>query len=332
MKLAHQQLEQHLSKNLAPIYIVSSDELLLVQETVESIRQAGIKAGFTERALISADPGADWSQALHANTHSMSLFSSKQVIELSLHNAKFTAATTKALQAYANKPQDDIVLIVRTNKVDSKTEKSAWFQALEKKSVFISIWPIPAAQLPQWILQRAKKLGVTLSKDGADMLAHQVEGNLLAAAQEIEKLYLLQLNPLKDKNIQKETSTDNARFNVFDLVESSLSGNNSRSLRILHSLAEEDTEPTLILWALTREVRMLTDMLAQTKQGASLVSLFNKFHIFEKRQANVRAFIQRNTTEKCWNLLAQAARVDQSIKGVQTGNVWDELEKMILML
>ncbi len=332
MKLAYQQLEQHLNKNIAPIYIVSSDELLLVQDTAELIRNAAYRAGYSERTLITVDSGTEWIKTFHTSTQSMSLFAAKQIIELNMHHTKFSANTTKALQEYAANPQQDIVLLIRTNKVDGKTEKSAWFQALEKKSVFISIWPISTVQLPQWIMQRAKKSGISLTKNTADLLAAQSEGNLLAAAQEIEKLYLLQLSGTDESSLNSalHADTDQAHFDVFDLVESVLAGNTSRSCRILRNLAAEDTEPTLILWALAREFRMLADMQTQIKQGATISSLFSKFHIFEKRQSSVRAFLQRHTLNSCWKLLLQAAQVDRIIKGAETGNIWDELERLVI--
>lgn len=328
MKLTLQQLETNLTKNLAPIYIISSDELLLVQETAELIRHAALKQGFSDRILISADAGLEWGNALYSNTHSMSLFASKQIIELNMHQTKFNATTTKALQEYAVKPSQDTLLIIRTDKVDAKTEKSAWFQGLEKASVFVPIWPISAMQLPQWILQRANKIGLKLTKDAADFIANQVEGNLLAASQEIEKLNLLQTGNVINKTTLEESITDNARYTVFHLVESLLAGQQARSLRILKHLAAEDTEPTLVLWALTREYRTMAEIMRQLKQGASFSQLCTKFQIYEKRQAAVRAFLQRNTIEKCWDFLLKAATVDRMIKGAEKGNVWDELERL----
>lgn len=337
MKISLQQLESQLTKNIAPIYLVSSDELLLVQETVDLIEKAAKNAGFTERTLIAAESNSDWGQSLYSSTHCMSLFAAKQLVELNLHHTKFSANTTKALQEYASNPPTDAVLIIRTNKVDGKTEKSAWFQALEKKSVFISLWPIPAAQLPQWISQRAKKQGMTLSKDSAELIANQVEGNLLAAAQEIEKLFLYELSNTEKKSstsslsVLKDVQNDNARFNVFDLVDSVLAENHKRSLRILNNLAAEDTEPTLILWALTREMRTLTEIIRQIKKGISLATLFNQLHVFEKRQALIRNFVQRHTYEQCTEWLLKSAAIDRIIKGVEKGSVWDEFEKLILM-
>lgn len=330
MKLAAQQLETHLAKNLASIYIISSDEILLVQEAAELIRHAAKKNGYTERTLISADSSSDWSKTLYSNTHSMSLFSTKQIIELNMHNAKFGANTTKALQEYAEKPSQDTILIIRTNKVDGKTEKSAWFKSLEQKSIFIPIWPISISQLPQWILQRATRLGLKLTRDAAELIANKVEGNLLAASQEIEKMNLMVEGTIVNKEMVENTLSDNARFDVFNLVDSVLAGTHARSLRILNNLAAEDTEPTLILWALTREFRTLADMMKQMKQGATFSSLCSKFHIYEKRQPNVRAFMQRQSIEKCWDLLLKAAAVDRTIKGAESGNTWDLLENLVL--
>ncbi len=330
MKIAHQQLEQQLTKNLASIYLLSSDELLLVEEARDAICKVAREHDYTEKISITADSSADWSNALYTEAQSISLFASKKIIELNMHHIKFTANNTKPLQEYVKAPTQDTLLIIRTNKVDGKTEKSAWFQALEKNSVYLPIWPIASNQLPQWILQRAKKTGLNLTKNTVDFIAEQAEGNLLAAAQEIEKMYLLYgFEQQKQQNTSNEFVSNNTRFDVFDLVESTLSGNKSRSLRILQSLAEEDTEPTLILWALTREFRTMADIMLQLNQGAQLSALFNKYNIFEKRQASVKHFLKQQNQQSCWGLLTQAAAIDRVIKGAEIGNVWDEFEKLV---
>lgn len=327
MKLTLQQLDSHLKQSLAFIYIVSSDEFLLVQEAVESIRKAAIQQDFKDRTLISGD-SSDWAKTLYSSTHSISLFSAKQFIELNMHNAKFNATSTKALQDYAEQPTQNTLLLVRTNKIDNKTEKSNWFQSLEKKCIYVPLWPISLAQLPQWILQRAEKKGLTLSKDTAQLIANRTEGNLLAAAQEIEKLILYKLSASSLNDI--DFFSDNTRFDVFNLIDSMLAGNKTRSLHILNNLSAENTEPTLILWALTREFRIMAEIMKQLKQGSAFTSLCSKFQIYEKRQPHVRAFIQRNTVEKCWDLLLKTAQIDRVIKGLEIGNVWDDFEKMVV--
>ena len=330
MKLPFQQLEAHLTKNLAPLYIVSGDEPLLVQEAIDLIREAANKSGFTERTRIQVE--SDWGNQLYANTQSFSLFATKRLLELDLTNVKLNAATSKTLQEVAQQLSSDTLLLIRIHKLDSKVEKNAWFQALEKKGAVIAIWPIPIDQLPQWIMQRAKKIKLNITKPAAEILATQVEGNLLAAAQEIEKLALLQTGDIIDAKTIENTVTDNAHFDIFTLVDCALSGNHKRSLRILENLCAEDTEPVLVLWALTREIRMLADIAKQTKQGHPLSSLFAKFRIWEKRQPSVRAFLQRQSQQTCWGLLAQAAQIDRMIKGAEKGNVWDSLQRLVLSL
>lgn len=332
MKLPFPQLEQHVTKKLAPLYLISGDETLLVQEAADIIRQAANQAGFAERVRITVDTGTDWGNHLFSNSQSLSLFASKRLLDVDLTNAKLTAANTKILQEVAEQLSDDTILLIRTHKLDSKTEKSAWFQTLDKVGVTIPIWPIPIEQLPQWIMQRAKKLGLTIAKPAADMLASQVEGNLLAASQELEKLSLLQIDGTITTETIETAVSDNAHFDIFILVDSALSGNRKRSLRILENLHAEDTEPTLILWALTREIRTLADIAKQTKQGSTLSSLFAKYRIWEKRQANVRAFLQRNSLQKCWELLKDAAQIDRMIKGAETGNVWDGFQSLLLKM
>lgn len=354
MKLNAQQLAAHLSKNLAPIYIVSGDEPLLTQEALDLIRDAAIRAGFSERVRISVESGTDWGNLFYAHAQSFSLFSAKRILELDLTTVKLNAAASKILQEYAQKPPEDALLLIRANKLDSKTEQSQWYKALDKNSVIIPIWPIPIEQLPAWITQRAKKINLNITKGAAELLAELVEGNLLAAAQELEKLSLLQPGSAQasvteshtlaqntqgklanssgmiDQQTIENAIIDNAHFDIFTLVDSALAGNCQRSLRILDNLAAEDVEPTLILWAFAREIRTLADMAKQIQQGISLASLFPKYRIWEKRQSPVRAFLQRHKLESCWKLQAHAANIDRIIKGAEIGNVWDALRQFIL--
>lgn len=332
MKLAYHQLEQHLAKKLAPIYVVSGDEILLVDEACHLIRAAARKNGFNERVSITIEPGTDWGKLLYAEAHSFSLFSTKRIVELHLAAAKPNNEANKILKDIAANPLPDTILLICTNKLDSKTEQTSWFKALDKAGMTIPIWPIALEQLPAWILQRAKKLNLNLTNDAAKFLAEQVEGNLLAAAQEIEKLSLLSITTAIDLSTLQKIISDNAHFDIFSLVDCALSGNNKRCLRILDNLKAENTEPLLILWALTRELRTLADIAKQIKQGSQLPALFSKFRIWEKRQANFRRFLQHHTEEDCWKLLSQGAQIDRIIKGLKVGNVWDELQQLTLKI
>jgi DNA polymerase-3 subunit delta len=336
MKLNLQQLETHLAKNLNPKnlngpYLVCGDEALLVQEAMDLIRTTAKKSGFSERTRIAADTQPDWGNLLFSQSQSLSLFSEKRLIELDLSNIKFSAANTKILQETISQLSPDILLLVRTQKLDSKTEQTVWFKTMEKSAVFIPVWPIPIEQLPQWIMQRAKKFQLTFSKIAADRLAECVEGNLLAAAQEIEKLALLHTGNI-DIDIIENTLTDHAHFDIFALIDSVLLGNKKRSLRILDNLAAEDTEPAIILWAFTRELRTLSEMFKQKIQGVSLPQIFSQFRVWEKRQPVVRAFLQRHSQQKCWDCLSDSAAIDCMIKGAEKGNIWNDFQKLILKM
>lgn len=330
MKLALQQLEQHVAKQLAPIYLISGDEILLVQEAVDLLRHSAQKKGFSERMRISAESGADWGKLLYANAHSLSLFSEQRILELDLRGAKINQANSEILQSYAHSPAFNTLLIMYSNKLDAKVEQSKWYKAIDKNGIVIPVWPIVAAQLPQWIMQRAKKSQLALTNQAAALLAQQVEGNLLAASQEIEKLCLLQSKNTIDDKALEEMISNHAHFDIFNLVDSVLSGDGKRSLHILQNLLAEDTEPTLIIWALTRELNIMAEINQQVRQGKPLPSLFSQFRIWEKRQPSVRAFLKRCTSSHCWDFLLHAAQVDRVIKGAESGNIQNELERLVL--
>ncbi len=330
MKLPYQQLEQHLAKQLASIYLVCGDELLLVQETVDLIRSKAQKIGFSERLRIPVEAGNDWGKLLYANAHSLSLFAEQRILELDLRGVKLNQANNEILTSYAENPVPHTLLLISIGKLDQKTEQSRWYKSIDKKGIVIPIWPVTAEQLPQWIMQRAKKANLLLSQKAALWLAGCVEGNLLAAAQEIEKLCLLQPEGTLDEEALENIVMNHAQFDVFNLVDSLLVGNSKRALAILKNLFAEDTEPTLILWAITRELRTMAELLKQTQQGVALSSLFSQFRIWEKRQPSVRAFLKRTTVARCWEWLLHAAKIDRIIKGAEMGHIQNELECLVL--
>lgn len=331
MKLSHPQLAQHLTKNLAPLYFIHGDESLLVQEAVAAIRTAAHAAGFTERVNLIAE-GNEWGKLIYESTHDLSLFGDKKVIEFNLNHVKLNVANTTFLKEYAENPLNHTVLIIFSGKLDSKIEKNAWYQAIDKIGMTLPIWPIPAEQLPQWLMQRAKKLHLNLTRECAEYMTSHVEGHLLAAAQELEKLSLLKPSGTIDLQMIESIMTDQTRFDIFQLVDNTLQGNSHRALHILKNLVNEEIEPTLILWAITRELRTLATIQKKLKQGASLGSLFGQFRIWEKRQPAVRAFLQRHSEEHCWYFLTNSAKIDRVIKGVEPGNIWDEFTTLLLQI
>lgn len=328
MKCAHySQFFQLITKSLTPVYLISGNEILLIEEAVQAVRRMAQKQGY-ERTLIEAE-GTDWEQALYAHIHSFSLFANKKLIELNLRLLKLNAAQGKILEAYLNNIPADTILLIVASKLEPQQEKSKWYQAIEKVGTLLTCWPITPDQLPLWIIDRAKQYQLSIDKPTAEYLAQRVEGNLLAAAQEIEKLSLLQTETLDIPTIEQCT-LDDARFDIFNLLDSALLGETTRCIRILETLFNSAVEPILMLWVLTRELRMLATMKRNLLRGEKLFQIFKQFHIWEKKKLSLRVYLERHTLQNIRKCLIHAAKIDRILKGVEPGNVQNELKILTL--
>ena len=258
MKLNPAQLNKHLQGSLTPIYVVSGDEALLCQEACDAIRAATRQQGFGERQVFNAENNFDWGQLLQAGA-SLSLFAEKRLLELRIPNGKPGDKGAAALLEYLARPAEDTVLLISLPKLDGSTQKTKWAKALidGAQTQFLQIWPVDAAQLPQWIRQRLAQAGLSASQEAVEMIAARVEGNLLAAAQEIEKLKLLAEGGQVDADTVLAAVADSARYDVFGLIDAALAGEAAHALRMLEGLRGEGVEPPVILWALAREIRLL---------------------------------------------------------------------------
>jgi DNA polymerase-3 subunit delta len=336
MKLAYPQLEQHLKKNLASVYVINSDELLLVQEAIKAIQDAAKLAGFTEYHSITPEPRCDLASLLYTDTRTISLFANKKIIILHLHQHKLTSIQGKLLADYAAKSVQDTILIIHTGKLDTKTMRAAWCLAIERTSIILAITSILAEQLPAWLIQRAKQVEMQLTPAAAKLLARLTENNSLAAGQAIEKLNLLYAGKIVDEEAIKTCISDTAHFDIFNLVDNAIQGNAADSLRILRHLIEEGIEPILILWALVREIRLLAELRSALKKELNpekaFAILFEKHRVWGKRQLHFKNHLKNHTQIHYWQLLTQAARVDRVIKGVEKGKIEDELEKIMILL
>lgn len=329
VRLRAEQLSSHVGRSLAPVYLVTGDEPLQVGEACDLIRAAVRAQGPAERILFQAATGFDWS-ALTACVQHMSLFSERKLIELRLPTGKPGEAGAAALVHYAAQPASDTVLLVICPKLDAATQKSKWVSALDAAGVLVQIWPVEARQLPEWISRRLATRGLKADKEAIALLAERVEGNLLACAQDIEKLYLLHGDGQVDAAAVAEAVADNARFDVYALVDSALAGDAARSTRILDGLRAEGVEPVLVLWALAREVRALSRMAYDCSQGAAVDQVLASHRVWEKRKALVRAGLMRHKVRVWQHLLLLAARIERISKGAHAGNAWDELLKLAL--
>jgi len=329
MNLRPEQLENHLKNNLASIYLVSGDEPILVQESCAAIRQGAKESGFNECVSFQADKSFDWQNLLQA-ANTLSLFSEKSLLKLQLPTGKPGDKGGKALQAYVQNPPPDKLLLIITNKLDAATQKTKWYKAIAAAGVIVQIWPINMAKLPAWIGARMQQRGLTADKEGLQLLAEYTEGNLLSAVQEIEKLHLLYGECTLTLEQIITAVVDNARFSIFDLVDNTLQGEFTKSIRILTSLKNEKTEPTLILWALARELRTLITMAQQLEQGKSIETVMQR--VWQQRKPYIKRALQQHKTRALQHMLRQCAAIDRTIKGAKPGNIWIELDKLCLRL
>jgi DNA polymerase III subunit delta len=331
MKLSYAQLGPHLASTLSPVYIVSGDELLLKLEAVQMIRKAAKRVGYSERTRLLPEAGFDWEQ-LYTLLYSGSLLAEKRLIELDCRDALPNKTAAAILETYGKTPSPHHLLLIDIGKIDDKIAKSAWYKALEKIGMVVTIWPLAREQLPQWIMQRAKKYKLTLTPAAAHLLSDYIEGNLVAAAQALEKIYLLKPDAPVDIDLIQALITNESHFTVFDFIESLIAGDKARTLAILDSLKDEGTEPVLILWGITREIRLLLELTKERNLGQPYDKLFQKHRIFARRQAGIRRFLNAFSSEDQWHFLRHAAHLDQVIKGATPGNIWDDLQLFCLRM
>lgn len=331
MKLRVEQLANHLDTSLAAVYFISGDEPFQVDEACQMIRHQCEQQGYSERELFHVDKSFDWQQ-LQAAAGALSLFAQQRIIELRLPTAKPGTDGAKALVAYTEQLPEDTVLLLVAGKLDSSQTRSKWFKALEQAGVVVQVWPIEKAQLPRWVHQRMQLRDMQPTDGALTMLVDRVEGNLLAADQELEKLRLLHGEGSIDEQQVAAAVSDSARFDVFGLVDAALAGDAQRSSRILYGLMAEGIEAVVVLWALAREIRSLHAMAAAIQQGQSLDSVMGQYRVWEKRKPQVRAALQRYPAKRWQGLLWQAGEIDKMIKGLSAGKAWDELLQLTLKI
>ena len=332
MKFASDQLAGHLKKSMAPVYLVSGDEIVAVNEAMQAIRYKAHTLGFVERRQFVYERGFDWEQ-IFFEANSLSLFAEKKLIEIRLTTSKIGDSGSKAIQTICRSMlNDDVLFVVVSEKLDASTQRAKWVKAIEGAGVWAQVWPIDAKNLPRWIQQRAAAKGLELSVQAVQMISERVEGNPLAAVQELEKLWLANgAGRVDDQQVQNSV-TDSARFNVYALVDSCLEGNVARAVHILNGLFAEGIDPVLILWALSRDIRMLADLACSAQQGRNVEMLFNKYRIWEKRKPLVRNALRRHTQKTWFLMLENCGKIDLAIKGFSPDNVRDMLMQLCVLL
>jgi len=329
VKINARELGAQLGRRLESIYLVTGDEPLLVAEAAEEIRAVARKAGFEQRDLFVIERGFKWPD-LEADADSLSLFAAKVVLELRMASPRPGEAGGKALERLANAANPDRLTLVVTTKLDASAARSRWVKAIEKAGAVVQVWPIERAQLPAWIAQRAGALGLKPTRAATELLADRVEGNLLAADQELKKLAMLAEDPRIDEARILAAVENSARYDVFRLVDAMLAGNARRAFAVLAGLEAEGVEPVLVAWALSRELTLLSRLHAAFGRGAKPASVFAKHGVWPRRQALVRGALSHYPPREVARLLRSAVVVDRIVKGMQPGSPWQALTGLLL--
>jgi len=331
MKLGFHEVNRHLQNNLLPVYIVSGDEPLQHGEACDLIRRIAREKGYADRKILDVDTHFDWNE-LTAEANSMSLFAEQRIIDLRIANGKPGREGAKALAEYCDYLPQDTLLLISLPKLDQQQQKSKWFKALEQAGAFIQVWPITDNRLPPWIEERMRKRGLTPDKDVVQMLAERIEGNLLAAAQEIEKLLLIHGPGIINAAQLAASVADSARFDVFDLTDAALLGNTTRCIRILQGLQDEGTPSAVVLWAISREIRQLQQIAYLQETGTHINAAMQKFRIWDKRKPVIGKALQRHKLSAWQQLLIDCETADRAVKGQLRQDPWLLIEQICLSM
>jgi len=317
-------------KQLAPVYFVTGDEPLQQGEVADAIRLAAKKTGYATREVFAVETGFEWGE-LAVAADSMSLFADKKVIDLRLPSGKPGTEGAKALIAYCQRLPDDTLLLITAPKMTAATLKTKWCQALDQAGVIVQVWPLDGSALIQWLQRRAQKRGLQIEQDGIKLLASRIEGNLLAAAQEIEKLYILYgVSPISKQAVEQVVA-DSARFDVFKLTDCVLAGRINRAIKILNGLKAEGIAAPVVVWALAREVRMLINIKLAIKQGQNKEAVFKSYRLWDKRKQVVNSAQSRLDMKSLQQALLLCSTTDRQIKGREQGDYWETLLSLCLL-
>ena len=333
MQLTSGQLPAHLEGPLSPLYVLHGDEPLLVLEAADAIRAAARRAGFDQREVLVAGPGFRWNE-LAAAAGNRSLFGGDTLIDLRIPTGKPGKEGADALSRHAASatPGSGVVTLITLPELDWQTKKAAWLSGLQKVGVVLELNAPALPALPAWIAGRLARQSQSAPQEALECIASQVEGNLLAAHQEILKLGLLHPPGALTLAQIEEAVLDVARYDVDQLRAALLAGDAARCARLINGLRAEDTAPPLVLWALAQETRILVELKAEMETGSSFDAACAAKRIYGARQGPYRAALARCSMPLLRLALLQAARIDRMIKGLTRGDLWDEFLQLALRL
>ncbi len=327
MRLAANQLNQHLQNNLAPLYVLVGDEPLAQSECLDAIRAAARKAGADERTSLIVERNFNWQQ-IQQFGQAMSLFSSLRVLEIHIPSGKPGVDGGKALTELANHLIPDTTVMIVLPSLEREAKNSAWFGALQNAGTLIELNEITPTQLPNWLSSRLAAQNQSTDTTSLAFIAHQVEGNLLAAHQEIQKLGLLYPAGEISADAVREAVLNVSRFDAFQLGEAVLAGDAERTTRILQGLQDEGENAVAVMNPLMWVLRPLVRIKQAEARGENIVNAMTNARIYGDRQSLVKRALARLSLRQLEAALQKLCDIDKTAKGVMQGDAWLELSRL----
>ena len=330
MKVFPDKLEATLARGVAPVYLIAGPELLLVEESCTAIREAARALGVTERLVINADGRFDWDE-LSLSTETGSLFASRRLVELRLPTGKPGRQGGEALRAWVERGGDD-VLLIKASAWEMASERSAWFKVVEQAGVFVPCWAVKPARFPRWLADRLAQRNLQVDQASIAFLADRLEGNLLAAAQEVERLALRHPNGARlDRDALQSAIADSARFSSFRLVEHVLNAQAGAALRCIRGLVQAETPPPLVVAALANELQVLV-ALQTLLPRTSAQKAFEQLKVWPSRRPMLESAASQLQPAAVRRALADLSGLDRMAKGERADLFWSSLERWCVRL
>jgi len=325
------QLPAALERALAPVYLLGGGEPLLLQECRDAIIKAAQAQGYTERDVVEAHARFDWA-TLGEAAGAPSLFASRRILDLRLPTGKPGQEGAKALVQYVERLDPDVLMLVSTGEWKTEIRKTKWAQTLAAAGTLVEIWPVRMSELPGWIRNRMAAAGLQPEPEAVALLAEMVEGNLLAAQQEIDKLVLLGAGPKVSAAEVTAAVADSAHIDAFRLVECALSGQAAESLRAAAVLLRTGVAIQPVCGALHRELVLADSVRALLGAGQPEAAAFRRFGVWPARQGPLRAAVRRLSATQFGDAFRALALIDRQSKGRAEGDAWQSLDRLLWFL
>lgn len=327
MQISANALVKHLSATPSPVVVIVGDEPLAKAESLDSVRQYARKLGAEERTSLLVERQFNWQTVTQFSQH-FSLFSSHRILEIHIPGGKPGVDGAKVLSELAQQPMPDTTTIITLPTLERESKNSVWYQHLQAHALVVELKEVVVTQLPAWIKQRLAQQNQHTDDDSLVFMAQQVEGNMLAAHQEIQKLALLYPTGEITAAEIKDAVLNVARFDAFQLGEAMLQGDSERTMRILQGLQDEGEQPVAVMNPLIWLIRPLLRIKQAEAQGENLQSAMASARLFGDRQLLVKSAAQRLSIRQVEAALQKLSEIDRMAKGVMQGDAWLEISRL----